>query len=324
MRILITGGSGFIGTNLIAFLANYNHDILNIDICNPRNFNHIPYWSAVDIRDRNLLETAVLHFQPEYVIHLAARTDLDGSTLDEYNSNIIGVENLVKICLTCNSIKRIIFASSRLVCKIGYSPVSDTDFCPTTLYGESKVQTENIVRKYASNAHWSWTIVRPTSIWGPWFGVPYKTFFDLVISGRYVHPLRSKVFKSFGYVGNTVFQLNSLLTASESLVNRNTFYLADYSPIEVMAMANLIRDQLSLSPVKQVPLSLLTILAGFGDVAKYVGIRNPPLTSFRLANLLTPMVHKLESLEEIVGALPYSTNSGIVHTLEWMTTEGVA
>ena len=71
-------------------------------------------------------------------------------------------------------------------------------------------------------------------------------------------------------------------------------------------------------------MSLLFILARFGDVAQYVGIRNPPLTSFRLANLLTPMVHKLESLEEIVGALPHSTTSGIVHTLEWMTTEGVA
>lgn len=324
MRILVTGGSGFIGTNLVASLVDAGHEVLNIDHNQPRNPNYISVWSKVDVRDQNSLRKSIFQFMPESLIHLAARTDLDGSSVDQYNSNILGVENLVHICLNCPSLKRVIFASSRLVCKIGYLPYSDTDYCPSTLYGQSKVIGEEIIRKLAVNAPWSWCIVRPTSIWGPWFGIPYRTFFDSVISGRYVHPLGKKVPKSFGFVGNTVYQLIALLEAPANLIHRKTFYLSDYPPIEVLSMANQIRNQISASPTIQVPVFLLKLLAKLGDLAKHFGVQNPPLTSFRLANLLTPMVYNLDNLEEIVGPLPFDTSTGISLTLDWISNSVVS
>ena len=114
-------------------------------------------------------------FQPEYIIHLAARTDLNGKSVSDYSANIEGVENMVKISNSLASLKRVIYASSRLVCKIGYQPKSYNDFCPTTFYGESKMIGEMIVRNY-TKSFYSWSIVRPTSIWGPWFDVPYRNF----------------------------------------------------------------------------------------------------------------------------------------------------
>ena len=320
MRILVTGGSGFIGTNLIGHLSGSGYVVSNIDYRYPRNPNYISKWHKIDIRDMNSLKDNILQFQPQYVVHLAARTDLDGVSIDDYNSNTLGVKNLVDICLECDSIKRIIFTSSRLVCKIGYLPSSDNDYLPTTLYGESKVIGEKIIRASAANAPWTWCIVRPTSIWGPWFDVPYRTFFDSVISGRYIHPKGIRIQKSFGYVGNTTYQLGCLLKAASNLIDQKTFYLSDYPPIEVLTMANHIRAQLCLPSINQVPVFLLKILSRIGDFAKYSGIKNPPLTSFRLDNLLTPMVHDLTFLEEIVGPLPYDMDSGIKHTLDWMTS----
>jgi nucleoside-diphosphate-sugar epimerase len=322
MRILVTGGSGFIGSNLCAWFVKKGDVVLNIDYSAPRNGKALDIWQTLDICDRSSLESAFSRFAPDYVFHLAARTDLDGSSLGDYRSNTDGVKNVVEAALSCTSIKRVIFASSRLVCRIGYLPCSDIDYCPTTLYGESKVAGEAIVRDLAADAPWPWCIVRPTSIWGPWFDIPYRQFFDSVVSGRYVHPKGVKVFKSFGYVGNTVHQLTTLMKAPAALVDRKTLYLADYPPIEVQSMANQIRHQLQKPAVRQVPVALLKILSRLGDVAKQGGMRNPPLTSFRLANLLTPMVYDLDPLEEIVGPLPFDMETGVRHTLDWLLSTG--
>lgn len=322
MRFLITGGSGFIGSNLCSFLADSGAAVLNIDQLPPRNIREYSIWKSLDICDFPLLVSSFAEFAPDYVIHLAARTDLDGFCLQDYCSNTDGVRNVVNASLSCSSVKRVIFASSRLVCKIGYVPSSDNDYCPTTIYGESKVIGESIVRDLAAHAPWPWCIVRPTSIWGPWFDIPYRQFFDSVLDGRYVHPKGVNVLKSFGYVGNTIHQLTTLIKAPAALIDRKLFYLADYPPIEVQSMANQIRYQLQKPAVRQAPVSLLKIFARLGDVAKQVGMRNPPLTSFRLANLLTPMVYDLEPLETIVGPLPYNMESGVRHTLDWLLSTG--
>jgi GlcNAc-P-P-Und epimerase len=322
MRYLVTGGSGFIGSNLCSFLVDSGGIVLNVDRSVPRNKHLLNIWKSLDICDNSLLASAFAEFAPDCVIHLAARTDLDGISLEEYSSNMDGVRNVIEASLGCPSIKRAIFASSRLVCRIGYQPGSDKDYCPTTMYGESKVIGEKFVRDLAADAPWSWCIVRPTSIWGPWFDIPYRQFFDSVVSGRYVHPKGVKVFKSFGYVGNTVHQLTTLMKATAALVDRKTLYLADYPPIEVQSMANQIRHQLQKPAVRQVPVALLKILSRLGDVAKQGGMRNPPLTSFRLANLLTPMVYDLDPLEEIVGPLPFDMETGVRHTLDWLLSTG--
>ena len=81
-KILITGGSGFIGTNLIDFYSE-KCDILNIDIKAPRNKAHLPYWKNIDILDEQKTLDLFKAFQPDFVFHMGARTDLDGKTLKD-------------------------------------------------------------------------------------------------------------------------------------------------------------------------------------------------------------------------------------------------
>jgi nucleoside-diphosphate-sugar epimerase len=261
-------------------------------------------------------------FKPDLILHLAARTDLDGRSLGDYAANTTGVESVVEAALDCNTVKRVVFASSRLVCKIGYVPVSYSDYCPTTPYGESKAVGEKLVRERAAGAPWNWIQVRPTSIWGPWFGVPYKLFFDSVARGRYVHPRGLDILKSFGYVGNTVHQLMALINAAPAQIDRKTIYLADYPPIQVGRMAELIRAEVGIARGREVPLAALKLLATVGDLGKALGWKQPPLTSFRLANLVTPMVYDLAPLEAIAGALPYDMASGVKQTVAWMRAHG--
>jgi hypothetical protein len=177
-KILVTGGSGFIGTNLVAYLSSKNNEVLNFDICKPRNQSFLKNWIKGDILNREELLSCFNNFNPEYVIHFAARTDLDETkSIEGYAANIEGVDNVVGIINTFPGIKRTIYASSRMVCRIDYVPSSFDDYCPPNLYGESKVIGEKIVNEKANH---DYVIVRPTSIWGPYFEIPYRTFFDTV------------------------------------------------------------------------------------------------------------------------------------------------
>jgi len=315
-RIIVTGGSGFIGTNLIEALRQGGHELLNLDRQAPRCEAHRGLWQAVDITDAAALTAAVSAFRPQFIYHLAARTDMHGTALSEYGANIGGVDNMIAAAAACESLQRIIFASSRMVCRIGYQPQSSTDYQPSTPYGESKVVGEQHVRAAALRCEW--TLARPTSIWGPWFGVPYRDFFDAVRHGRYIHPKGARIRKSFGYVGNTVHQLQQLMAAPAAAIQGQTFYLADYEPIEVRAWGETIRQAFGARPIHDVPLSLLRTLARIGDGLSRVGWKNVPLTSFRLDNLLTQMLYDTAPLQAVCGPLPYTVEQGVARTVEWM------
>jgi nucleoside-diphosphate-sugar epimerase len=318
-RIVITGGSGFIGTNLVDFFGSAGWEVLSLDVAAPRNPRHAALWRSADVLDVKVLEALVREFAPNVLLHAAARTDLNGRNLAAYDANIRGVNNIIRVAASAPSIDRVIFFSSRLVCRIGYQPTSDTDYCPTTLYGASKVVGEQSVR--AAQLDIPWLIVRPTSIWGPWFDVPYRTFFDLIQHGRFFRSHGARVLKSFGFVGNTVYEINQLLAAPAEAVTGRTFYLADYPPIEVGEWADCIQQAMGAPPIRAAPPRILRAGAFAGDLLKLAGWSRVPITTFRLDNLLTPMVHDLRPLEEIVGPLPYSVEEGVAATVGWTMTQ---
>lgn len=313
-KILITGGSGFIGQNLIDLYHN-KHTVLNYDIKKPRNQKQIDFWCKGDILDFEKFKKKIFDFQPDYIVHLAARTDLnENKNLRGYNANIQGVENLINILNTEGlSVKQTIYASSRMVCNIDYTPKNCDDYCPPNLYGESKMIGEMLVKEKAKH---SYIIVRPTSIWGPWFEIPYRTFFDTVQNNRFFIPKNYNPKKSFGFVLNTVYQLDKLLFTDKKPLK--CYYLSDYPNLELTAWANLIAKHSKVSKPKVLPFNFLKYVAFGGDFLKLMGWKNPPLTSFRLKNLLTDMVYDLTDLEEICGDLPYTLEDGVRITIDWM------
>jgi nucleoside-diphosphate-sugar epimerase len=315
-RYFITGSSGFIGTNLVEELRLRSEYVYGYDAKRPRILAHADYFTAGSLLDKEQLRAALLSFAPTHIIHMGARTDLDGKVISDYRENTEGVSNLIDCCDSLPTLKRVIFASSRLVCEIGYIPTSYDDYSPTTAYGESKVQGEIIV-KSLSPRKWDWCIVRPTSIWGEWFGVPYRNFFDLIKSEKYFHPAGLQVKKSFGYVGNVVYEVLALAQADAEKVAGKCFYVGDYEEIEVGAFASEIARRFGVKRPVEVPQSLLRFAARFGDFLDNFGVKFP-LTTFRLNNLITPMPHNFEDLKQVVGKLPYDLDIGIERTVKWM------
>jgi len=269
------------------------------------------------LRDTDGVRRALDDFRPDVVFHLGARTDLHGNGLADYDANTTGVTNVIEAVASLGGDVRTIYASSRLVFAIDHQPSHDYDYRPSTVYGESKIAGEKIVRETADLAG-HWCIVRPTSIWGPWFGVPYRDFFDSVRSGRYVRVRGFDPQKSYGFVGNSVHELVRLAAAEREATNRKVFWLADYIPIQLGEWAELISQALDVKRPRSVPRPVLKAAALGGDVLQRFGVREPPITSFRLANLLSDMVYDTRETEQVVGPLPYSLADGVSRTVAWL------
>jgi nucleoside-diphosphate-sugar epimerase len=321
MRVFVTGGSGFIGTNLCHLLATLPEveAFLEVDIKAPRCGCALHQHQRIDVMDQVALRAAIERFRPTHVIHLAARTDLRGLQISDYEINYVGVENLISALNATASSARCLFFSSRLVFKIDRPPGSTFDYSATTMYGISKVVSEIAVRGWSGD----WVLVRPTSIWGPWFETPYRDFFEMVRRRRYVHPApRREIRKHFGYVENATYIVSQLMTAPSELVTGRVFWLSDYEPIEVGSWADTIAKECAVPPLHSLNVRLLRVAAKVGDVVDAAG-HPSPLTSFRLNNLLSDMTYDVSDTERVCGPLPFSWQEGTERTVAWtLSPEG--
>lgn len=323
MRIFVTGGSGFIGTIYVDYALQNGCDVLNIDIKAPFKKEHFRYWQECDIMNYEKLEKIIFDFKPDYVVHLAAKTGAHSITdLNEFAPNMEGVKNLINAMLKVDTIKRVIFTSTLLVCKMGYIPKKDTDYMPTTAYGMSKVEGEKIVRNW-QNLPFEWTIIRPISVWGPWMIEPYINFFKAISQGWYFHIGHGHYKRSMGYVENLVHEIHCILLSPSEKVHKKTFYLGDPEPTDLYEFAEKIREKMNAPKIKRMPMWIAKYFGKIGDFLKLLGWTNTPLTCFRLNNILTEYVFDLSPIMEIASPLPYSQEQGIERTIEWMREQKI-
>jgi nucleoside-diphosphate-sugar epimerase len=314
-RIIVTGGSEFIGTNLIEFMSNAGCNVLNLDITPPLNRKHNCYWRKCDILDSDAVLSAFREFSPTHVVHLASRTDImETKSIDGYAVNTVGTENVLRAIQGTAGVQRAIITSSMLVCRLGYVPSSDTDYAPPNLYGKSKVLTETITRNFGLNT--VWTIIRPTTIWGPWSNRYRDEFFAVLRKGLYFHPCSRKILKTYGYVGNVVHQINGILHAPKEQIHGRTLYVSD-PPIDLYEWVDGFSQRLRGSTVRKAPMPLMRFLALCGDLAGKLGIRFP-MSSFRLNNMTIDNVLDISQTIAITGPGPFSLDAGIELTINWL------
>lgn len=317
MKIIITGGSGFIGTNLIDYYLKKKYKVFNLDLKPPQNVKHKKYWYKINLANYKNFLKQIKKIQPTHIIHLAAKADLNGKKLNDYYFNIRSVENIIKFCKKKNDLKRVIFASSMLVNQTGYKPKNILDYNPINDYGKSKAIGEKIVLRH-QNLSAAFCIIRPTSIWGEWFREPYKNFFDYIVNEKYFNPGSNASKKTFGYVGNTVYQIDRLLFANTKKIRNKIFYIGDKPPVNISNWADEIAFMAKVKKPKKIPLLVFKIIAKIGDVITKLGI-NFPMTSYRLKNMTTDRVYNLDETYNVCGNPPYSRKSAIKKTLKWLS-----
>lgn len=314
-RLLVTGGSGFIGSNLVAAALAAGDEVLNLDPFPPLDVAHLPNWLAVDVLDRHSLGAEVAAFAPTAVVHLAANVSVAPSmTMVDYRVNTTGTANILEVVAATPGIERLVVTSTQFVCRPGHLPTSDTDVDPHTLYGMTKVATENLVRRHGAGDT-PWVIIRPTTIWGPWDSYYRRSFYALLKRGLYVHPDVPPCWRSYGYVGNVVWQIQRILDAGPEVDGR-TLYVGD-RPIDLRDYADEFVRQVKGGDTRTVPIGLATALARTGDVLGKVGLPWP-LTSTRLGSMTEGYPVPIEPTFELLGEPPWSLRDGVATTVEWL------
>jgi len=317
MKVLIIGNSGLIGRWIVGQLKREGFQVIGMDKVQPPFSDDADEYFVCDILNRSMLISEMRRISPDAIIHLAARTDLlETSDIHGYAANIDGVRNVIDAVRQTPTIRRVIYTSSQLVCRIGYVPKSDTEYCPNTLYGESKVLTEKIVREEDGGSV-EWCLTRPTTVWGPYMNPHYQTMLRLIRKGLYFHCGGGKLYKSYSYAGNIAYQYLRLLTANIDEIHRKTFYLADYEPLSLRDYTEGLAREMSAPQIRTVPLAVARVLAVAGDTLNACGVRRFPFNSFRLNNILTEYVINLSSTKSVCGPEPFTKEQGIKDTAKW-------
>lgn len=319
-RILFTGGSGFIGTNLIDLLVDQNYTICNFDKAKPNKLSHENFWYQGNLLEITDIEKALNAFMPTVVIHLAARTDTLSDKLDDYIDNTKGSENLIKCLERVNFLKRVVIVSTQYVYKSEEKPLPsrDDEYVHYTAYGQSKVITEQLTRE--SNLRCCWTIVRPANIWGPWHRRYPVELWKIIDKGLYVHPSNHPVIRTYGYVKNVAYQILQIVQADNSRVDKQTFYLGDI-PIDSYDWLNAISINLRGKTIRCVPSYLFTLPVMVGDVLLKMGIPSPLYTA-RFKNMIEDYPAPTDKTVATFGVSHPNLEENVKETIQWIKTDG--
>lgn len=316
--VLVTGGSGFIGTRLVTVLTERGCDVVNLDIKPPLDRTQRGSWVEGDVLQGEALRRLVDEHRPHHVVHLAARTDTEGTSLEDYRVNTEGTGNLLRAVEASDSVSRLLITSTQFVHGPGPLPEHDTDFEPHTVYGESKAISERLTRDAALDA--IWTIVRPTNVWGPWHPRYPTEFWEVLRRGLYVHPGGAPVIRSYGYVGNVVHQMVEILEAPTELVDGKVLYVGD-EPITLRDWVEGFSIAIRGKGVRTVPAPMLRALAGVGDLIRLLGI-GFPIFSSRYRSMTESYPTPMQPTLNLFGDPPYSLEEGIAETVQWLREQG--
>jgi GlcNAc-P-P-Und epimerase len=317
-RILITGGSGFIGTHFHSVLPGEN--IINLDLVPPTIQNLATYIQG-DIRIEEDVRSAVEGRNVDTILSLAAKHHDFGVGHDEYfDTNEDGTAVICKVASE-NNIRRIIFYSSVAVYGIRPEISSESmDPRPDSPYGASKLAGETVLRKWASqDPERSVLIIRPTVVFGPYNMANMRNLIRQIDSGVYFHLGKADNIKSVAYVENLVAATSFLMERMAPGVE--IYNYADEPQLTTRQISNVIAEALGRKIRVTIPKAVGIALGFPFDLVIKITGKNLPVSSARIKKLGTQTYHSAQKLFEAGFNPKYSTIYGLKKMVEWYRKE---
>ena len=241
MKVLVTGGAGFIGHNVVRLLEQQGHECIVIDTCSDYGFipkEELTYLvdnrlkrintqiRKIDIREGVFVDTIFKTYQPDVVIHMAS---FPRQKVVEQNpvlaSDVMssGLINLLEASKK-HSIKKFVYISSSMVYGNFETDVDETAQCnPIGQYGIMKFMGEKLVEDYSRRECFDHVVIRPSAVYGEW------DVEDRVVSKFMTKAMRGETLKvngpdevlDFTYVEDTAQGI--VLAATKEAANGNIY-----------------------------------------------------------------------------------------------------
>ena len=321
MRVLVTGGAGFVGQHLCRDLTAREIFVRAL----VRDAQRAPLLSGVEVCEGDLCDERSIRAATEgidVIAHLASRVhvmrDTANDPLAEFRRVNVAGTQLLATAATDAGVKHIVFASS--VKAIGETSItpwdSTTPAHPVDPYGISKLEAEQVLLGMESPNCPAVTVLRFPLLYGPGMKGNMLRLFRAVARGWPVPVAAVENARSMLFVGNAVSALTHVITADPSRTSTSasrTFFVADGPAVSTAAIAHEIADALGApSRIVRLPQRLLRNIARIGDP---VGGGRPSAMVSRLIGSL--VVDETEFEREYQFAAPFTRGAGLELTARW-------
>ncbi len=313
MRILISGSEGFVGKVLVANLLASAHEVEGIDRVKS---SHLSYdLHKADLKNEILLDPSSF----DLVVHCAAaKGDWDISDKEFYEDNVLATENLLNYVRKCEVKKIIHFSTVAIYSRDVTDGSESTKIEPDSVYGQTKLDSEILIRKYAEESGIPTVVLRPSVIYGR---DNYANMFNLIQQLNRALPFQINpigITKSHVSVRNVVDVVLRFSDPSYSVNGLEIYNLTERPYYDLNTMISIICNELQVKPPKaNLPIWLVAVPFGilefFGKLLK----KDTGFTLDRLRKFSSSTHYTSEKLWSKTGNQKYTSESELRDMVKW-------
>lgn len=308
--MLVTGASGFIGGKVCERLQQLSLPML----CCGRRASEQPGYFRCDLSE----DIPALTWNPEVVIHAAARSSPWGSKAQFQRDNVQATQKIVDLCRRIGRPKLVHISSASIYYRnedqLGITELTPQAERPVNRYAATKQQAESIVRSYEG----PWVILRPRAVFGPGDSVLLPRILEAARQGRLPLLIRSgePVRGDLIYIDNLV---DYILKAATLEQIQGEYNVSNNEPIEINAFLLQVFEQLGIHPPKR-RISVETAMLGAAALELLHRVfrprQEPAITRFGVHVLAYSKTFDVSKMIRDLGQPRISLTEGVHRTVE--------